>query len=267
MQTLNPKISLESFFTGFSQAPDRVLMLDYDGTLAPFQEKRGDAIPYPGVRERLEKLVESEETRVIIVSGRRARDLDPLLGLDTLPEIWGCHGAERLLPDESYQLLPLSTNVVDGLDEIDDWAEKEHLTAYLEEKPAGRAFHWRGLESALKEQIESKVKETWTERAPAYDLLLREFDGGIELRAAGIHKGSAVAMILEEIPEHASVAYLGDDHTDEDAFRALTGKGLRVLVRPELRETVADLWIKPPEELLAFLDRWIESASSTDCNK
>ncbi len=237
-------------------------MLDYDGTLAPFQQKRGDAIPYPGVRERLEKLVESEETRVIIISGRRARDLDPLLGLDRLPEIWGCHGAERLLPDESYQLLPLTGKVVDGLDQIDEWAEREQLTAYLEKKPAGRAFHWRGLDSSLRDRIEGKVKTTWIAKAPAYDLLLHEFDGGIELRATGIHKGGAVAMILKEIPEGTAVAYLGDDHTDEDAFRALTGAGLRVLVRPELRDTSADLWIKPPQELLEFLDRWIASASA-----
>jgi trehalose 6-phosphate phosphatase len=255
-------MSLEDFFAGFERAVDLVLMLDYDGTLAPFQEKRGDAIPYPGVRERLEKLVESEETRLIIISGRRARDLDPLLGLDRLPEIWGCHGAERLLPDESYQLLPLSRKVVDGLEEIDDWAEKENLTTYLEKKPAGRAFHWRGLDESLRDRIDAKVRTVWTDRASACGLALHVFDGGIELRAAGINKGGAVAMILEEIPEHASVAYLGDDHTDEDAFRALAGKGLRVLVRPELRETIADLWVKPPVELLEFLDRWTESASA-----
>ena len=51
-------------------------------------------------------------------------------------------------------------------------------------------------------------------------------------------------------------SYLGDDLTDEDAFRALKGRGLSVLVRNELRETLADIWLKPPGELIDFLLKW-----------
>jgi len=45
--------------------------------------------------------------------------------------------------------------------------------------------------------------------------------------------------------------------TDEDAFRAIRGKGVGILVREALRPTAADLWIRPPEELLTFLAGWI----------
>ncbi|MBU1936081.1 trehalose-phosphatase, partial [bacterium] len=57
--------------------------------------------------------------------------------------------------------------------------------------------------------------------------------------------------------EGATVAYLGDDLTDEDAFRVLKGKGLGVLVRPEFRPTTADLWLQPPDDLIEFLKNWI----------
>jgi len=50
---------------------------------------------------------------------------------------------------------------------------------------------------------------------------------------------------------------LGDDRTDEDAFKSIKGRGLGVLVREAFRPTYADVWIKPPEELLAFLARWL----------
>jgi trehalose-6-phosphatase len=53
------------------------------------------------------------------------------------------------------------------------------------------------------------------------------------------------------------VAYLGDDRTDEDAFKALAGRGLAVLVREELRPTAAAVWLRPPVELLDFLQRWM----------
>jgi trehalose-6-phosphatase len=62
--------------------------------------------------------------------------------------------------------------------------------------------------------------------------------------------------VLAETPEDAAVAYLGDDFTDEDAFVAVKPRGLAVLVRPEFRETAADVWIRPPRELIAFLKRW-----------
>jgi trehalose-phosphatase len=86
---------------------------------------------------------------------------------------------------------------------------------------------------------------------------LHAFDGGIEIRITKVTKGGAVGAILSETGPGASVAYLGDDYTDEDAFIALDGHGLRVLVRTEERATRADIWIHPPQELLSFLDRWI----------
>ena len=52
---------------------------------------------------------------------------------------------------------------------------------------------------------------------------------------------------------------LGDDMTDEDAFMELEGKGLSVLVNTLLRPTAADVWIKPPIELIMFLRRWSDA--------
>ena len=89
---------------------------------------------------------------------------------------------------------------------------------------------------------------------------MHTFDGGIEFRAQGTTKGSAVRTILSEVGEHTPVAYLGDDSTDEDAFRALGDRGLGVLVRREPRATAADLRISPPEELLDFLKRWMAAS-------
>ena len=85
---------------------------------------------------------------------------------------------------------------------------------------------------------------------------LHEFNGGIEMRPGGMDKGMVVDRLLSE--SGGPAAYLGDDLTDEDAFRAISGRGIGVLVSPELRETAADVWLAPPEELIWFLERWIE---------
>jgi trehalose-6-phosphatase len=52
------------------------------------------------------------------------------------------------------------------------------------------------------------------------------------------------------------IAFLGDDLTDEDAFQVLRGRGLTILVRADHRETMAEAWLKPPAELIDFLERW-----------
>jgi len=88
-------------------------------------------------------------------------------------------------------------------------------------------------------------------------LTLHEFDGGLELRPSGITKAQAVDRILCEMPSGTAAAYLGDDLTDEDAFVAIKGRGLAVLVRETFRDTCADIWLRPPDELLAFLRRWL----------
>lgn len=75
-------------------------------------------------------------------------------------------------------------------------------------------------------------------------------------RLAGRTKGMVVDAIFGEMGEDAAVAYLGDDATDEDAFRAILGRGLGVLVRPEPRQTAASAHLTPPEQQLDFLDRW-----------
>jgi trehalose-phosphatase len=194
------------------------------------------------------------------VSGRWTRDLIPLLGIEKPPEIWGCHGWERLRPGRSPELGPVWEEAVRGLVRADEWARAERLGARCERKPASVALHWRGLAPGAREELRARALPVWTEIARGSSLELRDFDGGVELRSPGRDKGSAVRTVLSEEPPGASVAYLGDDLTDEDAFRALEGRGLRVLVHAEGRPTEADIRIRPPEELLAFLDRWTLAA-------
>ena len=67
---------------------------------------------------------------------------------------------------------------------------------------------------------------------------------------------STPKAVLSETAQDDAIAYLGDDVTDEDAFRAVKTRGVGVLVRPEFRETEADVWLKPPQELVEFMRHW-----------
>lgn len=258
MKVLNEKLKVNEFFDRLPQAKEKVLFLDYDGTLAPFKTNPGEALPYPGVRELIGRIMERSDTRLVIVSGRWTRDLIPLLGLRNLPEIWGSHGLERLRTDGSYEISPMDEKAVRGLATADEWMEDKDLLHRCEKKPGCLALHWRGLSKGAILDLKDAVLPQWRRLAEASGLDLIEFDGGIELRVPARNKGDAVKSVLGEIQQDGlSAAYLGDDSTDEDAFRAMKGKGIGVLVRKEFRPTAADLWIRPPGELLEFLSCWL----------
>jgi len=257
MKTRKPSFEWGRFFTQIAEDRPRALLLDYDGTLAPFRVEREHAVPYPELRDALANIVHAGRTRVVVISGRALGDLIPLLGLEPPPELWGCHGWERLLPGGEYCGPELEPTVTRALEQAHRWARAAGLDGRFERKPAGIAVHWRGMEAGSVERLEACVRAAWEPLARAPQLELHGFDGGLELRAAGRDKGYAVARILRELEDDVIVAYAGDDRTDEDAFRALSGRGLSILVRPEYRETAADLWLEAPHEWVRFLEAWM----------
>lgn len=257
MQASNLRFNTEDFFVRVRAAPARVLMLDYDGTLAPFRIDWAQATPYPGVIPVLDAIMESGRTRLVIVSGRWIRDLMPLLGLKRLPEVWGSHGWERLGAHGDYNATRVRAKAVELLVTVDDWIAKiEAHGARAERKPASVAFHWRGLHNNQIADIRNVLYEQWMELGQVDELAWHDFDGGIELRAAGRDKGDVVRTLAAETGPDAALAYLGDDLTDEEAFKAMPEDSAAILVRPQFRPTAADFWIRPPEELLDFLTRW-----------
>jgi len=249
---------IENFFRRLSQAECRLLLLDYDGTLAPFRIERDQAFPYPGVENRLNRIISREKTRLFIISGRAIADLKPLLKLKKYPEIWGSHGREKLSADGKYSLLEMDEEQKNGLEIAANFILENNLNDYLERKPVSLAIHFRGLEKNKILELKDKITDNWNRLEREYNLTYSKFDGGLELKIPGFDKGSVVKNILAGFSHPCLTAYLGDDLTDEDAFKVLPETALSILVRPDFRETAATAWIKPPEELIEFLDRWIK---------
>jgi len=259
-----PRTGIHAFLREVARARRSALLLDYDGTLAPFCSDRSRATPYPGVTQLLSDIMETGRTRVAVLTGRRAHELLPLLALTPPPEIWGTHGRERLSSDGSYERQPVDATTVEALNQADLWVDSIELHHLVEHKPAALAVHWRGLSEANAHEIRNKVLLGWLSIADRACLTIDDFDGGIELRSADCSKGDAVRAILSEVSVDAPVAYLGDDEADEPAFDALTDRGLRVLVRPHWRETHADVWLRPPMQVLQFLGDWLNATRPTN---
>ncbi len=250
---------LKAFFRAFAGGSTPFLLLDYDGTLAPFRVDRFRALPWSGVRELLARIQRQGLTRIVVITGRSSHELAPLLGIDPPLEIWGLHGAERVFPDGRRELEQMPFAARKKLDELRAILKRDSLGGLFEDKANGVVMHWRGASPRKARLIEQRARELLEPLAGTDGLALLEFEAGVELRV-GRDKGGAVEVILREADPGAPVAYLGDDLTDEAAFRAVNNvgpHGLSVLVRGQWHETKADVWLRPPVELREFLEKWL----------
>ncbi len=246
---------IAAFLSRLPKARSRALLLNYDGTLAPFSCNPEQAYPYPEIANELHRIQRETDTHLAIVTGRRASDIPRLLKLSGV-EIWGCQGLERFRADGSNEFARVDARVLAAIETASKLIESEGLSGFAERKTASIAIHWRGRET-IAEHVMRRMRRIWSMIPDRDDLRFAPFEGGIEIRPAKKDKGDAVRTILYEMGPDVAMAYLGDDATDEDAFGALTHRGLNILVREEYRPTLADAWIKPPEELLDFLRGWL----------
>jgi trehalose-phosphatase len=252
---------LNRFFESMQSGSSNALLLDYDGTLAPFCTDPNLAFPYAGVRQLLMRIQKCAKTRLLIVSGRQSREVSRLLSIEAI-EIWGCHGMERLNKNGSLEQMHFNEETKLAIEQISTLLASQGLERQMERKPTGCAVHWRGLSMQEASDARQKVETAWNSLASTESLRMLRFDGGIEICAAAMNKGDVVKAVMKESHDNCSIAYLGDDITDEDAFEVLKSCGLGVLARPAYRATAASVWIHPPEGVLEFLTNWAEACEA-----
>jgi len=256
MRILNRDFDLNAFYETLDGNGPKLLFLDYDGTLAPFNDEPKLAFPYPGVMKILDEIIKNSPTRIVIISGRSIQELTPLLGLDGKVEMWGTHGREHQLPDGTYHRADATPEQSKGIGFCIAKVMALEPQVRVETKPGAVAFHWRGIKTSRVLQLKEEMFFELERIAVAYQLAVKSFNGGMELIVPGQDKGTAVREVLREVNPDTTMAYLGDDLSDEDAFWELKVKGLSVLVAGSLRPTQADLWLQPPDELIGFLEKW-----------
>ena len=242
-------------------AGTRLLFLsDYDGTLAEFDPDPTIPRPSPRTAELLSKIAARAELSLGIVSGRRIADLRTRTQLPNRVYLAGLHGLEIEIGLRRWQHPDLDDArqyvrmLYERLDEVRDGVEG----LVLEDKHASVAVHVRAVHPDLRlaavEQADRCAHEWLTAGK------LRRLTGShvVEyLPNIAAHKGDATQWIIEDVESRCTqptwTVFIGDDVTDEDAFKAVE-RGIGVLVGE--RETEATHRIADTRDVEALLE-WL----------
>ena len=228
------------------------VFLDYDGTLTPIVSQPESASLSGSMGEALREL--AARTPVAILSGRDLEDVRQRVDIDGIVyagshgfDIAGPRGLRRQTATEFLPSLDLTENELHkALDRIPG--------ARIERKHFSIAAHYRNV----KENNVSAVRQAVAEVA-ARHRALRRIDGKKVyelLPNIDWNKGKAVLWLMKTLGfERGTVRpiYIGDDSTDEDAFRALEQIGVGIIVAEQSRRTVARYMLKDPGEVELFL--------------
>ncbi len=236
-----------------------MLFLDYDGTIVPIVDEPDKAVVSKETKNLLAELLKLCGFRLIIISGRGLKYIKNKIGLKDIIYI-GNHGFEIEGPNINFKK-PVSIRYKTILKKIKN--ELKRKVAYvkgvfIEDKGLSLSLHYRMVD---KKEVHL-VKNIFCEITNSYLLKnsIKVKNGKKLLEVRPVEdwdKGKAVLWLLSRRKfilkdDKILPIYIGDDITDEDAFKALKNQGTSIFVgRP--KKSYANFYLKNTEEVKKFL--------------
>jgi len=241
------------------------LVFDYDGTLTPIVSQPSQARLASGVRKMLEDLSGMPGIKVTVLSGRSLSDVEALVGLDSLDYV-GNHGLERKIQGR----VSLGPHALQFQEFIAGLTQKlkrslKHIPGVLvEDKIYSLSVHYRNVGAKNILKIHAIFQKAWEEFSAKVFFRIRPGKKVWEVRPAYgcSDKGEALRFLSGSVAKAQrkewALVYVGDDVTDEDAFKALKKSDFPIRVGSGLR-TAARYSLKSPAEVAVFLKQLIEA--------
>ncbi|ARS91634.1 trehalose-phosphatase [Natrarchaeobaculum aegyptiacum] len=269
-----------------AEARHLLVCLDFDGTLAPIVEEPDEAMPLPEAETAVEALTDAVDVTTAVVSGRALADVreridGPRLyagnhGLELArdgpddregPTSHGCHGGAngREATDEPVAVHPIArkrARQVDAVCTALESATAQIPNVGIENKRLTATVHVRTVPPAF----HGFVRETTHRLVDRFAGDALEVSTGKQILEIGPAipwgKGNAVRLLAADSPPGTVTIYVGDDVTDESAFRAIHPDGIGVYVGED-GDTAASCRVPDPEAVARFL-RWLEAIAVLD---
>ncbi len=248
---LNKEVKTE-LLHAYDHAKKRLIILDYDGTLMNFQTEPKAVVPDEGLLEILKMLKNRRGNRILVNSGRDKTTLESWLGhleIDLVAEHgvwikkegdWEVDGS--LEKGWKKEIRPVLENLVERTP-----------GSFVEEKEFSLVWHYRMIDKGLGEKRVREFRDVLLYLTANLDLQVLEGNKVVEIKNAGVNKGKAMKQWLSE-SDWDFILAIGDDHTDEDTFKAMPPEAFTIKVG--LGKTAARFYlisVKDVRELLKAL--------------
>jgi trehalose-phosphatase len=241
--------------------------LDYDGTLSPLAATPDAAAPLAGTALVLQALAAAPQTQVALVTGRTIADIRRHLDVPGIYYV-GIHGLEIGFPSGAIELSDSVAVVRSVLPAIKRQIEQalENLPGILiEDKGVALACHYRlaaRADAARARQTVATIAQTYQRRGA--QIAVTHGHEVVEIRSAFANKGKTVCRLLAAYGPSAQAVYIGDDQTDEDAFRLLPPESITIRVGPAVAATAARYRVEQPSEVLSILRAMVTCRSGLE---
>jgi len=253
----NPAIhSPRYLFRAWGEIADRLrdaktcaLLLDFDGTLVKLQRRPWEVRVPQHTKRLLERLARHPRLFVAIVSGRRCQDLQTRIGVNALRFV-GLHGAER--DDKKMKISRAAAGVLARAQRGARRQISSMRGMRIEDKGMSFAVHYREASPPVARAAKSFLLNVVAPEQKA----LRILDGAMVWEVLPNEicgKGGAVRELLSDLPQGTPAIYIGDDGTDESAFRALDDQITVRVGNPQ--GSAAKYYVRDPGEVIRFLLR------------
>ncbi len=262
----------QKIFTSINRTPHIYLFLDYDGTLAPIVKKPELANLPKESKSILFKLMKNPKFSIAIISGRSIKQLKQKVRIKDIA-LAGNHGLEMELPSGTSRrgvksptlkyvhplarkIRPVTKNIKHKL----DIACKPIKGAFVEDKGLTLSVHYRLVKGAKIKKLKHSVIATLTPYIESKKVKITNGKKVIEVRPPiKWDKGSLVDYLLKRKKNKRRrilPIYLGDDETDESAFKRLKKKGITIFVGGKNTVSNAEYYVRDTKEVFRFL-RWL----------
>ncbi|MCC6599256.1 MAG: trehalose-phosphatase [Crocinitomicaceae bacterium] len=243
----------EEIVNKFRYAEKKLILLDYDGTLVNLEPLPQNAIPSERLQNTLRKLINTKQTKVIILTGRTPHEIDKFIG--NLPiTIFAEHGAllkdrgewKKQITDDGVwrnRIFSLMTQATFALPE-----------SFIEEKQYSLAWHYRNAESVNGYKLSRKLIHSAEKITVLNSLKIQDGNKIVEISAGEANKGKSVKYSIEQ-NEYDCILCIGDDKTDEDMFDALFGNIYGITIKVGGGKTSAKYRIETPEGVIHLLEQ------------
>jgi len=247
------ELTTKAIYKFYAKTSNRIFFLDYDGTLVGFNAEINKASPDEKLYRILQNLAANPSNKVVIISGRDYQTLEKWFGHIPVTLV-ADHGAWQKLDGHWESMPALDAQWKKNIQPVLETFADRTPGSFIEEKTYSLAWHYRNVESGLGELRAGELVNNLRFITADQGLQILPGNKVIEVKNIEINKGKTVLALLQGQQYDFAMA-IGDDHTDEDTFKAMPENSVTIKVGSN--SSAAKYYVNDVEEVRDLLQGFI----------